>query len=94
MKEHFVLTVPKSSILHLNGTSTKLDDVPDNAVELWKSGTSTLALKSTGKELIEKLSKSEIEELIKIRAPFNYNSELKILREVLKSLNSSSRKAK
>ncbi len=95
MKEFFVLTVALGSILHrADGTSVKLDEVPEEAFEIWKTGSPVLAMKATGKSLVEKLSVKEIQELIKVREPHNYNSELKVLKEVLKSLNSSVRKAK
>lgn len=95
MKEFFVLTVAVGSILHrADGTSIKLDEVPEEAFEIWKTGMPVLAMKSTGKSLVEKLSIAEIRELIKIREPYNYSSELKVLKEVLKSLNSTIRKAK
>ena len=95
MKEFFGLTVAVGSILHrANGTSVKLNEVPDEAFEIWKTGSPVLALKSTGKSLVENLSINEIQELIKVREPHNYASEIKILKEVLKSLNSTIRKAK
>ncbi|WP_313373749.1 hypothetical protein [Chishuiella sp.] len=95
MKDFFVLTVAIGSILHrADGTSIKLDEVPEEAFEIWKTGTPVLAMKTTGKALVEKLSLKEIQELIKIREPHNYNSELKVLKEVLKSLNSKIRNAK
>ena len=55
MKEFFVLTVAVGSILHrADGTSIKLDEVPEEAFEIWKTGTPVLAMKATGKALVEK----------------------------------------
>ena len=76
MKEFFVLTVAVGSILHrADGTSIKLDEVPEDAFEIWKTGTPVLAMKSTGKSLVEKLSIAEIRELIKIRDSDNDGAE-------------------
>jgi len=94
MENKFKLRVPVGSVIVGQNFKLKLKSIPDEAYDLWSKGAGEFELTKEGVVLLESKSINEINELIKIREPHNYSSELKVLKEVLKSLNSTIRKAK
>ena len=94
MNENFKLKVPSGSVIVGENFKLKLKSIPDEAFELWSKGAGEFELTKEGVVLLESKSIDEINQLLKIRESLNYALELKVLKEVLKSLNSTIRKAK
>lgn len=92
--ENFILKVPLGSVIIGNNFKIKLKSIPDEAFELWQKGQTEFELTKEGAVLLEKLNTEELKELIKLRTPIGYVSEISILKEVLKSLNSQTKPKK
>ena len=81
----FTLTVGLGSIIHSSGHKSQvLDGVPENAQELWESGTSFLVLKKDGAELLNDYSETKLKELLKIRTAAGFPAELELIEKAIK----------
>lgn len=82
-----MLTVAVGSIIHGKGFEKQvLNDVPDNALELWENGSQTLVLKKEGAEILKDFSQERLKKVIALRSPLNYQGENQLLEDTLKAL--------
>lgn len=87
MDKVFTLTVVVGTIL-LNGDGSQqtLQGVPDNAKELWESGSRILVLKKdAAPEFLSTYSKEELEKILADRIHLNYKAEIKLLEDAIKA---------
>ena len=91
--ENFILTVTKGSVLHRTNGSVKLDSIPEDAFSMWKDGEYFLILKKSGAQLLENLSKEELEVILDKRKPINNLTEIKIIESAIKALTKSKTKS-
>lgn len=88
----FLLTVGVGSIIHTTGRKSQvLDGVPDNAQELWESGTPFLVLKKDGADLLNDYSETKLKELLKIRTAAGFPAELELIEKAIKTAGKSAK---
>lgn len=88
MEKYFTLTVAKGSIIHASkGKSRVIDELPEEAEQLWQEGDSTLVLKKSGEELLKGYSKSKLEKILAARTSLGYTAELELLEKALKKVS-------
>ena len=96
MNKFFILTVALGTIIwKADGSQQILNDVPDNAAELWENASSTLCLKKDGaEEFLKSFSKNKLETILEKRKVLNFPAEQKLLEDALKRLDKPESKAK
>lgn len=96
MSKFFILTVALGAIIWKpDGGKQTLNEVPDNAAELWENGSSTLCLKKDGaEEFLKDFSKNKLETVLAKRKALNFPAEIKLLEDALKKLNKPEPKTK
>jgi len=84
MKEHIILSVPKGSLLRSgNGSIKKIDEVPENALELLEAGATWLMLKESAKDSLKKLSEERLIKIIEMRKSQKRTRDVGILEMAL-----------
>lgn len=83
--EFFILTVAVGSVLHrTDGTSVKLTGIPENAFEIWRNGSRVFSLRKSGADLLNDLSKKELERILEKRISHDFKVEIQLLKKAIK----------
>lgn len=85
MDKFFSLMVPPGSVIHSQSTRQVINGIPENALFLWETGSSTLSLKKEGSELLQQYSKAQLIGIKKNRLPLNFTAELKLIDQAIRN---------
>ncbi len=87
--DFFILTVAVGSVLHrADGTSVKLNNIPENALEIWRNGSRVFALRKSGADLLNDFSKKELELILEKRISHDFKVEIQLLKKAIKEKTS------
>lgn len=85
--DFFILTVTDGSVLHrADGSSIVLNEIPENAFDIWKDGSPVFCLRKAGYDKLKSLSKDELEAILQKRNAHDYKIEIQLIRKALKDV--------
>jgi uncharacterized protein (UPF0128 family) len=78
MNKYFLLTVPVGSQIIFKDNSVQiLNDVPDNALELWQKGSDNFILtRENAPELLSTFSKEDLQKVLEVRKTVGFAGEI------------------
>lgn len=94
MEKYFNLLVPRGAVVHSKEISRVLDNVPEDAFDLWEKGASYLSLKKEATEVLHSWEKSRLQKVLALKETQGMKSDVFILEQVIKQLSKTSSKPK
>lgn len=94
MEKYFNLLVPRGAVVHSKEISRVLDNVPEDAFDLWEKGASYLSLKKEATEVLQSWEKSRLQRVLSLKETQGMKSDVFILEQVIKQLSKTSSKPK